>query len=80
MLALLKETARMSESILFDKKDKTIPSNHDNPFRFFKCASYALKWMDEVINNYFGEPPHLTKCIRVDMIPFIVSTQTPKSK
>ena len=80
MLALLKSTARMPESILFDKKDKTIPSHHDNPFRSFKCASYALKWMDEVINNYFGEPPHLTKYMRVNMIPFIVSTHTPKRK
>ena len=80
MLALLKATARMPKSILFDKKDKTIPSHHDNPFRSFKCASYALKWMDEVINNYFGEPPHLKKYMRVNMIPFIVSTHTPKRK
>ena len=31
VLALLKATARMPESILFDEKDKTIPSHHDNP-------------------------------------------------
>ena len=55
MLALLKATAPMPESMLFDEKDKTIPSHDDNPFRSFKCASYALKWMDEVNNHYFGE-------------------------
>ena len=76
VLALLKATARMPESILFDKNDKTIPSHHANPFRSFKCASYALKWIDEVNNHYFGEPSHLTKYMRVNMIPFIVSIHT----
>ena len=57
-LALLKATARMPESILFYKKDKTIPSHHDNPFRSFKCASYALKWMDKVNDHYHGQPSH----------------------
>ena len=64
----------MPESILFDKKDKTIPSHHDNPLRSFKCASYAFKWMDEVNDHYLGQLSHLTNYMRVHMIPLYVFT------
>ena len=69
VLALLKSTARMLESILVDKKDKTKPSHHENPLRSFKFASYVLKWMGEVNDHYFGRPSHLTNYMRVHMIP-----------
>ena len=72
--ALLKATARMYESKLFDKKDKSIPSHHENPSRSFRCASYALKWMGEVNDHYFGLPSHLTNYMRVNMIPLQVFT------
>ena len=78
VLALLKATTRMPESILFDKKDKTIPSHCENPLRSFRCASYALEWMGEVNDHYFGQPSHLSNYMQVNMIPFIVSTHTPK--
>ena len=42
----------MPESVFDDKKDKTKPSHHENPLRSFRCASYALKWMDEVNAHY----------------------------
>ena len=70
----------MLESILVDKIDKTKLSHHDNPLRSFKCASYDLKWMDEVNENYLGQPLHLINYMRVTMIPFIVSIHTPISK
>ena len=76
LLALLKIVACMPESIFVDKKDKTIPSHDDNPFRSFKCATYALKWIDEVNYHYFGEPSHLTKYMRVNMKPLIVNIHT----
>ena len=66
-MALLKSTARMPESILVDKKDETKPSHHDSPLRFLKCASYALKWMDEGNDHHLGEPSHLTNYSRVHM-------------
>ena len=58
--ALLKSTDRMPGSMLADKKNKTISSHHDNPLRSLRCASYALKWMDEANTHYLGQPSHLT--------------------
>ena len=80
LLALLKIMACMPESMIVDKKEKTIPFHYDNPLRSFKCASYDLKWMDEVNENYLGQPLHLINSMRVTMIPFIVSIHTPISK
>ena len=77
LLVLLKSTARMPESILVDKKDKTIPSHHDNPLRSFRCASYALKWMGEVNDHYFGRPSHLTNYMRVNMRPAHIPQRRP---
>ena len=57
----------MPESILVDKKYKTIPSHHDNPLCSFRCASHVLKWMDEVNDHYLGQPSHLSNYIRVHM-------------
>ena len=74
VLALLKATARMPESILFDKKDKIISSHHDKSLRSFRCASYALKWMGEVNDHYFGRPKYLTNYVQVNMIPLQVFT------
>ena len=54
----------MPESIFVDKSDKTKPSHHDNPLRSFRCASYALKWMDEVNDHYLGQP--VTYIVRHD--------------
>ena len=72
----------MPESILVDKKDKTILSHHDNPSRSFRCASCDLKWMDEMNDPYLGQPSHLTNYMRVDMIAYdtIVSIHAPISK
>ena len=64
----------MPESILVDQKDKAIPSHHDNPLRSFRCASYALKGMDEVNDHYYKQPSHLTNYMRVHMMPLWVFT------
>ena len=79
-LALLKTLACMLESIFVNKKAKTRPSRHDNPLCFFKCASYALKWMDEVNDRYLGQPSHLTNYMRVNMIPLLVFTLQSENK
>ena len=66
----VKDSSMHARIYTFRQKDKTIPSHYDNPFCSFKCASYALNWMDKVNNHSFGEPSHLTKYMRVKMIPF----------
>ena len=64
----------MPESTLVNKKDETIPSHHDNPLRYFRCASFALKLMDEKNDLYLGQPSQLTNYMRVHMIPLWVFT------
>ena len=41
--------------------------HHGNPLCSFKCASYALKWMDESNDNYLGQPSHIKNHMRVNM-------------
>ena len=80
LLVLLKIVACMPESILVYKKTKIRPSHHVKSLCAIMWTSFAFKWVDEVNDHCFGQPSRLSNYMRVNIIPFIVSINTPKRK
>ena len=80
LLALLKIVVCMPKSTHVHQKTKTRPSHHDKSVHAIIWTSFAFKWIDEVNDHCIKQPSHVSNYIRVYMIPFIVSTHTPKRK
>ena len=65
----------MPESILVHKKDTKIPSHNDNNLRSFRCASYALKMMDEVNDVVSFTIGTIHTCNIFDIIIIVVMSE-----